>query len=111
MYRRSCRNVWRRSRRSSLSPRSVGSGPYRFLKDEHISGARAVFERFAEYQPRAGRPGGVTAGPKVAPFEGGEWLTLGPFFASAALRRGGIDSWEKPPRGHVGQSSGYRHIT
>jgi peptide/nickel transport system substrate-binding protein len=31
----------------------VGSGPYRFLKDEHVSGARAVFERFAEYQPRA----------------------------------------------------------
>src|SRR5262249_47414661 len=25
----------------------IGSGPYRFLKDEHVSGARAVFERFA----------------------------------------------------------------
>ena len=28
----------------------IGSGPYRFLKDEHVSGARAVFARFAEYQ-------------------------------------------------------------
>ena len=32
----------------------VGSGPFRFLKDEHVSGARAVFARFAEYQPRDG---------------------------------------------------------
>ena len=42
----------------------VGSGPYRFLKDEHVSGARAVFERFAEYQPKAGGPVGFTAGRK-----------------------------------------------
>jgi peptide/nickel transport system substrate-binding protein len=63
----------------------VGSGPYRFLKDEHISGARAVFERFAEYQPRAAGPVGFTAGPKVVNFERVEWLTLDPFSASAAL--------------------------
>src|SRR5437763_11333379 len=63
----------------------VGSGPYRFLKDEHVSGARAVFERFAEYQPRAAGPVGFTAGPKVAHFERVEWLTLDPFSASAAL--------------------------
>src|SRR6266850_6887780 len=30
----------------------VGSGPFRFLKDEHVSGARAAFARFAEYRPR-----------------------------------------------------------
>jgi ABC-type transport system substrate-binding protein len=57
----------------------VGSGPYRFLKDEHVSGARAVFERFAEYQPRAGGALGFTTGPKVAHFERVEWLTLDPF--------------------------------
>src|SRR5216110_722060 len=32
----------------------VGSGPYRYLKDEHVSGARAVFERFDLYRPRDG---------------------------------------------------------
>ena len=32
----------------------IGSGPYRFLPDEHISGARAAYERFPLYQPRAG---------------------------------------------------------
>jgi peptide/nickel transport system substrate-binding protein len=31
----------------------VGSGPYRFLPDEHVSGARAAYERFALYQPRS----------------------------------------------------------
>src|SRR3984893_16548489 len=29
----------------------VGSGPHRFLPDEHISGARAAYERFMLYQP------------------------------------------------------------
>jgi peptide/nickel transport system substrate-binding protein len=89
----------------------VGSGPYRFLKDEHISGARAVFERFAEYQPRAGGPVGFTAGPKVAHFERVEWVTLDPFSASAALRRGEIDWWENPPRDLVDQVSGDPNIT
>jgi peptide/nickel transport system substrate-binding protein len=31
----------------------VGSGPYRLLPEEHVSGARAAFERFAAYDPRA----------------------------------------------------------
>src|SRR6516225_9718867 len=89
----------------------VGSGPYRFLKDEHVSGARAVFERFAEYQPRAGGPVGFTSGPKVANFERIEWLTLDPFSASAALRRGEIDWWENPARDLVDQVSGDPNIT
>jgi peptide/nickel transport system substrate-binding protein len=89
----------------------VGSGPYRFLKDEHISGARAVFERFAAYQPRPGGPVGFTAGPKVAHFERVEWLTLDPFSASAALRRGEIDWWENPSRDLVDQVSGDPNIT
>src|ERR1700756_3637984 len=89
----------------------VGSGPYRFLKDEHVSGARAVFGRFAEYQPRIGGPVGFTAGPKVANFERVEWLTLDPFSASAALRRGEMDGWETPPRDLVDQVSGDPNIT
>ena len=89
----------------------IGSGPYRFVKDEHVSGARAVFERFAEYQPRAAGPVGFTAGPKVAHFERVEWLTLDPFSASAALRRGEIDWWENPSRDLVGQVSGDPNIT
>ena len=47
----------------------VGSGPYRFLPEEHISGARAAYERFPLYQPRAAGLVGFTAGPKVAHFD------------------------------------------
>ena len=69
----------------------VGSGPYRFLPEEHISGARAAYERFPLYQPRTDGPVGFTSGPKIAHFERVEWLTLDPFSAMAALRSGEID--------------------
>jgi len=74
----------------------VGSGPYRFLPEEHITGARAAYERFPLYQPRAEGPVGFTSGPKVAHFDRVEWLTLDQFSAMAALRSGEIDWWEVP---------------
>src|SRR5262249_12687278 len=75
----------------------VGSGPYRFLPEEHISGARAAYERFPLYRPRAEGPEGFTSGPKIAYFDRVEWLTLDPCSAMAALRSGEIDWWEGPP--------------
>jgi peptide/nickel transport system substrate-binding protein len=74
----------------------IGSGPYRFLAEEHISGARAAYERFPLYQPRAQGPVGFTSGPKIAHFDRVEWLTLDQFSAMAALRSGEIDWWEVP---------------
>jgi peptide/nickel transport system substrate-binding protein len=44
----------------------IGSGPYRFLRDEHVSGARAAYERFPLYRPRTAGPVGFTAGPRAA---------------------------------------------
>src|SRR5438874_10982883 len=80
----------------------VGSGPYRFLADEHVSGARAAFARFAEYRPRdaKGPEGalGFTSGPKPVHFDRVEWLTLDSFSAQAALGNGEIDWWESPAR-------------
>ena len=76
----------------------IGSGPYRFLPEEHISGARAAYERFPLYRPRAEGPEGFTSGPKIAYFDRVEWLTLDPFSAMAALRAGEVDWWEAPPR-------------
>jgi len=74
----------------------VGSGPYRFLPDEHISGARAAYERFPLYQPRPSGSLGFTSGPKIAHFDRVEWVILDPFSAMAALRSGEIDWWEVP---------------
>ena len=89
----------------------VGSGPYRFLPEEHISGARAAYERFPLYQPRAEGPLGFTSGPKVAHLDRVEWLTLDPFSAMAALHAGEIDWWELPPSDLVEQLARDSDIT
>src|SRR6516162_6606203 len=89
----------------------VGSGPYRFLPDEYVSGARAAYERFPLYQPRAGGPVGFTAGPKIAHFDRVEWLTLDQFSAMGALQAGEIDWWESPPRDLVEKLTRERDIT
>ena len=89
----------------------VGSGPYRFLLDEYISGAHAAYERFPLYQPRASGSVGFTAGPKVAHFDRVEWLTLDPFSAMAALRAGEIDWWEAPGRDLVEAIARDRNVT
>ena len=75
------------------------------------AGYRAAFERFEAYQPRDRGPVGFTAGPKVAHFDRIEWLTLDPFSAAAALRKGEIDWWENPPRDLVDQVGDDPNIT
>jgi peptide/nickel transport system substrate-binding protein len=89
----------------------VGSGPYRFLPEEHISGARAAYERFALYQPRTSGPLGFTSGPKIAHFDRVEWLILDPFSAMAALHSGEVDWWEIPPTDQVKALTRDRDIT
>ena len=75
----------------------VGSGPFRFLADERVSGVRAAYARFERYQPR---PDGVpdwTAGPKVVHFDRVEWNVIPDgATAAAALQRGEADWWEQP---------------
>jgi peptide/nickel transport system substrate-binding protein len=75
----------------------VGSGPFRWLPDQHMAGARAAYARFDGYVPRPdGTPGG-TAGPKVAHFERVEWTTMPDVSAAAnALQAGEVDWWETP---------------
>jgi peptide/nickel transport system substrate-binding protein len=89
----------------------VGSGPYRFLADEHVSGARAVFARFEEYRPRDSGASGFTSGPKTVHFDRVEWLTLDAFSAQAALGRGEIDWWESPARDLFPQVARDRNVT
>ena len=75
----------------------IGSGPYRYVKDERVQGARNVYARFEGYVPR---PEGVTdvmAGPKVAHFDRVEWHTIpDAATAAAALQAGEMDWWEQP---------------
>lgn len=75
---------------------AMGSGPYRFVQNEWVPGARLAYARNADYVPRQGAPS-MTAGGKVAHFDRVEWLIMpDPATASAALQSGEIDWWEQP---------------
>lgn len=75
----------------------VGSGPFRFLPKERVTGAHVAYERFADYKPRDNGPTGWTSGPKVAHFDRVEWSII-PDAATAAgaLMTGEADWWEYP---------------
>ncbi len=73
----------------------IGSGPYRFMKDEYVSGSRAVYQKFDGYVPRQEAPS-RTAGGKVAMMERVEWTIMpDSATAAAALQAGEIDWWEQ----------------
>ncbi len=73
----------------------IGSGPYKFKADERVPGARAVYERFADYRPREGGVTDWTSGPKVVNFDRVEWTTIpDPTTAAQALINGEQDWWD-----------------
>jgi len=75
---------------------TIGSGPFRFLPDQWVSGARAGYARFDGYVPRQ-EPPNFYSGGKVAHFERVEWIVQPDSgTAAAALRTGEIDWVEQP---------------
>jgi ABC-type transport system substrate-binding protein len=76
---------------------SVGSGPFRFKRDEFNSGSLVVFERNPAYVPAAGSSS-LTAGGKTVHFDRVEWRIIPEAgTAAAALQSGEIDWFEQPP--------------
>ena len=74
----------------------VGSGPYRFLKDEFVSGSRVTYAKFDGYVPRQEAADWASGG-KVAHFPRIEWHILpDPATAAAALQSGEVDWLEQP---------------
>jgi peptide/nickel transport system substrate-binding protein len=74
----------------------VGSGPMRFRKDEWVPGAKAVFERFDGYVPRAEKAAWLSGGKRIH-FERIEWQIIPDgATASAALQNNEVDWWETP---------------
>ncbi|SDR39717.1 peptide/nickel transport system substrate-binding protein [Rhizobiales bacterium GAS191] len=74
----------------------VGSGPYKFVAAEFVTGSRAVYEKNEAYVPRSEPPVWGT-GAKVAYFPRIEWhIVPDPATASAALQNGEVDWWEQP---------------
>jgi peptide/nickel transport system substrate-binding protein len=76
---------------------AVGSGPFRFIATERISGQRVTFEKFQDYVPRTDGKPSFNAGPKIAYIDRVEWTVISdPATAAAALMQGEIDWWENP---------------
>jgi peptide/nickel transport system substrate-binding protein len=69
----------------------VGSGPMRFVPNEWVPGAKAVFEKFADYAPRP-EPASWLAGGRNVVVDRIEWIAIPePATAAAALQNGEID--------------------
>jgi peptide/nickel transport system substrate-binding protein len=76
---------------------SIGSGPYRFVKDEWQPGNRVVYARNPDYLPRSETPSGA-AGAKRVLVDRVEWRYIpDPATVGAALEAGEVDYWENPP--------------
>ena len=74
----------------------VGSGPFRFMANEWVSGAKAVYTKFAEYAPRQEAPDYFSGG-KMVHFERVEWsVQPDPSTSAAALTKGEADWVEVP---------------
>jgi peptide/nickel transport system substrate-binding protein len=75
----------------------VGSGPFRFVKDEFEPGHRVVYVKNADYLPRSEPPSWASGG-KTARVDRAEWLYIPDAMTkAAALTAGEADWWENPP--------------
>jgi peptide/nickel transport system substrate-binding protein len=69
----------------------VGSGPYRYLPEERVVGARVVYARFDGYQSRTETPS-YLSGARIAHFPRVVWRIIpDPSTAAASLQKGEID--------------------
>ncbi len=74
----------------------VGSGPFRFLRNEWTPGALAAFAKFDGYSPRQEKPD-FTSGGKAAMFDRIEWNVIpDAATAAAAMQNGEAEWWQSP---------------
>jgi len=75
----------------------IGSGPFKFARDEWQPGEQAVYVRNPDYIPRDENPSGSTGGKKVY-LNKVVWRYIpDPWDAADALSAGEVDWWEDPP--------------
>jgi peptide/nickel transport system substrate-binding protein len=74
----------------------VGSGPMKLVRSEWVPGARAAFEKFADYLPRQESSSWLSGGKQML-LDRIEWVVMpDPGTACAALQNGEVDWWETP---------------
>jgi peptide/nickel transport system substrate-binding protein len=75
----------------------IGSGPFKFARDEWQPGEQAVYVQNPDYIPRDESPSGSTGGKKVY-LDKVVWRYIpDPWDAADALSAGEVDWWEEPP--------------
>src|SRR5438874_13357856 len=78
-------------------PEAIGSGPFKFVKEEWVPGSKAVFVKNADYVPRKEAPS-LAAGGKIAKIDRVEWLYIPETATAAAALNAGEAGWyEQPP--------------
>jgi peptide/nickel transport system substrate-binding protein len=73
----------------------IGSGPFRFVADERVQGARNVYARFERYQPRQDGKPDWTAGPKIVHYDRVVWTTVPDAGMGAIALRTGEQDWQE----------------
>ena len=76
---------------------AIGSGPFKFVKEEWVPGNKVVYVKNADYVPRKEAPSWA-AGGKVVKVDRVEWIYIpDSATAAAALNAGEADWWEQLP--------------
>ena len=74
---------------------AVGSGPFRFMADERVPGARNAYARFDRYQPRSGGTPDWTSGPKVVHYDRVVWTTMPDAGTGMSALQTGEQDWQE----------------
>src|SRR5262249_19962241 len=76
---------------------SIGSGPFKMVKEEWVPGNKVVFVKNTDYVPRK-EPPSWSAGGKVVKVDRVEWIYIpDSATAAAALNAGEVDWWQQVP--------------
>jgi peptide/nickel transport system substrate-binding protein len=76
---------------------AIGSGPFKFVKEEWVPGNKVVYVKNTDYVPRK-EPPSWAAGGKVVKVDRVEWIYIpDSATAAAALNAGEVDWWEQMP--------------
>src|SRR4029079_3527583 len=76
---------------------AIGSGPFKFVKEEWVPGSKVVYVKNTDYVPRK-EPPSWAAGGKVVKVDRVEWIYIpDSATAASAITAGEVDWWEQMP--------------